>query len=403
MEISLGRSLFINANLSHDQQNQLVNLIKAQSRAFAWIYTDMKGIHPDTCIHHIYTQENIRPVRQPQRRMNPALKDIVKDELQKLLDVDFIYPISDSKWVSPLVIVPNKGGKWRICVDFRELNKATLRDYFPLPFIDQVLDTLLGKQHFSFLDGYSGYNQIRIAPEDQEKTTFTYPWGTYAYKVLPFGLCNAPATFQRAVLGILADLVHDCVEIYMDDFTVYGNDFKEALDNLEKVLIRCQETNLALSHEKCKMMLTEGIVLGHHISSEGIKVDPAKIEIITSLSPPTTQKEVRSFLGHAGYYHRFIANFTKIAAPLFKLLAKDIGFCWDQHCQVAFDTLKTELSSTPILRGPEWSLPFHIHTNASDTALGGVLGQKENQSYYAIYFISKNLTPAELNYTVTEK
>ena len=172
------------------------------------------------------------------------------------------------------------------------------------------------------------------------------------------------------MLGILADLVHDCVEIYMDDFTVYGNDFKEALDNLEKVLIRCQETNLALSHEKCKMMLTEGIVLGHHISSEGIKVDPAKIEIITGLSPPTTQKEVRSFLGHAGYYRRFIANFTKIAAPLFKLLAKDIGFCWDQHCQTAFDTLKSELSSTPVLRGPNWSLPFHIQTNASDTALG---------------------------------
>ena len=145
-------------------------------------------------------------------------------------------------------------------------------------------------------------------------------------------------------------------------------------------------------------MLTEGIVLGHHISSEGIKVDPTKIEIITSLSPPTTQKEVRSFLRHAGYYRRFIANFTKIAAPLFKLLAKASGFCWDQHCQTAFDTLKSELSSTPVLRGPNWSLPFHIQTDASDTALGGVLGQKENQSYYAIYFISKNLTPAELNY-----
>ena len=173
----------------------------------------MKGIHPDTCIHYINTQEKITLVRQPQRRMNPALKDIVKDELQKLLDADFIYPISDSKWVAPLVIVPKKGGKWRICVDFRELNKATLRDYFPLPFIDQVLDTLSGKQYFSFLNGYSGYNQIRIAPEDQEKTTFTCPWGTYAYKVLPFGLCNALATFQRAVLGILADLVHDCVWI----------------------------------------------------------------------------------------------------------------------------------------------------------------------------------------------
>jgi hypothetical protein len=141
-------------------------------------------------------------------------------------------------------------------VDFRELNRAILRDYFPLPFIDQALDTLSGKQYFSFLDEYSGYNKIQIALEDQEKTTFTCPWGTFAYRVLPFGLCNAPTTLQRAVLGIFSNLTHDCVEIYMDDFTVYGNTFQEALENLEKILIRCQEDNLALSHEKCKMMLT---------------------------------------------------------------------------------------------------------------------------------------------------
>jgi hypothetical protein len=136
--------------------------------------------------------------------MNPTLKYIVKEELQKLLNANFIYPISDSKWVSPLVIVPKKNGKWRICVDFRELNKETLRDYFPFPFIDQVLDTLSGKQYFSFLDGFSGYNQIQIALEDQEKTTFTCPWGTFSYRVFPFGLCNAPTTFQREVLGIFS-------------------------------------------------------------------------------------------------------------------------------------------------------------------------------------------------------
>ena len=146
-------------------------------------YIDMKGIHPDSYIHHIYMDPSMSLVRKPQRRMNHALKDIVKEELQKLLTAGFIYPISDSKWVSPLVVVPKKvTGKWRICVDFRELNKATLKDYFPLPFIDEVLDTLSGKQYFSFLDGYSGYNHILIALEDQDKTTFTCPWGTYAYR-----------------------------------------------------------------------------------------------------------------------------------------------------------------------------------------------------------------------------
>jgi hypothetical protein len=283
------------------------------------------------------------------------------------------------------------------------LNKATLRDHFPLPFIDQVLDSLAGKKYFSFLDGFSGYNQINIALEDQDKTTFTCPWGTYAYKVLPFGLCNAPATFQRAVLAIFVDLVHECVEVYMDDFSVHGDSFDKSLKNLEKVLIRCIETNLSLSNEKCFMMLTEGVVLGHHISSSGITVDPAKIQIIINLPEPINQKDVRSFLGYAGYYRRFIENFSKIALPLFKLLAKDIHFHWNTNCQNAFQKLKDKLSTTPILRGPNWALPFHISTDASDTAIGASLGQKENLMTYAIYFISKNLTPAELNYTVTEK
>jgi hypothetical protein len=262
---------------------------------------------------------------------------------------------------------------------------------------------LFGKKYFSFLDGYTRYNPILIAPEDQDKTNFTCPWGTYAYRVLPFGLCNALATFQRAVLGIFADLIHDCVEVYMDDFTVYGNTYQEALDNLEKVLIRCQEMNVSLSHEKCKILLTLGVVLGNHVSSEGIKVNPTKIEVIFRLPPPKIQKEVRIFLGHAKYYLWFIENFTKIAAPMFGLLIKDVDFVWTEHCQTAFETLKAKLSVAPVLRGPNWTLPFHISTDASDTTIGGVLGQKEDQQSYAIYFVSKNLSPTELNYTVTEK
>jgi hypothetical protein len=248
------------------------------------------------------------------------------------------------------------------------LNKATLRDYFPLPFIDQVLDSLAGKKYFSFLDGFSVYNQINIALEDQNKTTFTCHLGTYAYKVLPFGLCNALATFQKAVLAIFADLVHECVEVYMDDFSMHYDSFDKSLKNFEKILIRCIETNLPLSNEKYFMMLTEGVVLGHHISSSGITVDPANIQIIVNLLEPINQKDVRIFLGYAGYYRRFIENFSKIAFPLFKLLAKDIYFHWNTNCQNAFQKLKDKLSTTPILRGPNWAFPFHISTDASDTA-----------------------------------
>ena len=157
--------------------------------------------------------------------------------MQKFLDVGFIYPISDSRWVSPLVIVPKKGGKWWICVDYRELNKTTKKDHFPLSFINQVLDTLARKKYFSFLDRYSGYNQISIALEDQDKTTFTCPWGTFSYSIFPFGLYNAPATFQRALINIFADISHDCMEIDMNDLTTFGVTFKEAIMNLEKFLI----------------------------------------------------------------------------------------------------------------------------------------------------------------------
>jgi len=179
VEIFPGKTLNINKNLGRLQQEELTKLLQKHSTAFAWEYTDMKGIDPKTCIHRIYIEENNRPIRQPQRRMNPNLREIVKEELQKLLKVNFIYPISDSQWVSPLVIVPKKNGKWRVCIDYRELNKATLKDHFPLPFIDQVLDTLAGKKYFSFLDGFSGYNQIQVAPEDQDKNHLYLSLGNF--------------------------------------------------------------------------------------------------------------------------------------------------------------------------------------------------------------------------------
>eukprot|EP00253_Pinus_taeda_P022552 PITA_22552 len=372
VEFGPERTLKISSSLSPSQEKGLCSLLNRHLEAFAWSYKEMKGIHPSVYTHHIYITENCKPVRQPQRRMNPTLKDIVKEELQKLLDAGFIYPISDSEWVSPLVLVPKKNGKWRICVDYRELNKATKKDHFPLPFIDQVLDGLARKKFFSFLDGLSGYNQIQINPEDQDKATFTCPWGTFAYEVLPFGLCNAPATFQRAVLSIFAELVHDSVEIYMDDFNPYGSNFQEALSNLGKVLNKCMEMNLSLSLEKCEFLMTKGTVLGHTISRQRLQVDPNKIAIIKKVPPSQKVRDVQSFLGLAGYYRRFIKDFNKLV-------------------------------SAPILRGPNWALPFHIHTDASNKAIGAALEQVEEKLPYAIYFVSKNLSKAEMNYTVTEK
>ncbi|CAM8880314.1 unnamed protein product [Rhodiola kirilowii] len=260
--------------------------------------------------------------------------EVVQKEVQKLLDVDVIYPISDSQWVSPVHVVPKKTGitvelnaqgelvtkriqnGWRVCIDYRKLNAVTRKDHFPLPFIDQMLDRLAGKPYFCFLDGFSGYNQIPIAAEDQEKTTFTCPFGTFAFRRMSFGLCNAPGTFQRVVMSIFLELISECVEVFMDDFTVYGNTFDECLLNVDRVLARCEETNLVLNYEKCHFMVTHGIVLGHVVSREGFQVDKAKIDLIMSLPYPSDQRGVKSFLGHAGFYRRFLQDFSKRALPL---------------------------------------------------------------------------------------
>ena len=219
---------------------------------------------------------------------------------------------------------------WRVCIDYRKLNTATRKDHYLLPFINQNLDRLAGHSHYCFLDGYSGYNQIAIALEDQEKTTFTCPYGTFAFRRMPFGLCNAPATFQRCMMSMFSNLVEEAKEIFMDDFSVYGSCFENCLENLEAVLQRCQDKNLALNWEKFHFMVTKGIVLGHKISTDGLEVDQAKVAIIKTLLPPTTVKGIRSFLGHVGFYRRFIKDFSKIFRPLCRLLEKDAKFNFDE-------------------------------------------------------------------------
>jgi hypothetical protein len=197
---------------------------------------------------------------------------------------------------------------YRMCIDFRKVNKVTKKDHYPLPFIDQMLERLSKKTHFCFLDGYCGFSQIAVRKEDQEKTTFTYPYGNYAYRRMPFGLCNAPATFQRCMSAIFHGFYEEIVEVFMDNFSVYGTSFDNCLHNLDKVLQRCEETNLVLNWEKCHFMVNEGIVLGHNFFERGIEVDRTKVEAIEKMPCPRDVKGIRSIFGHAGFYRRFIKD-----------------------------------------------------------------------------------------------
>nr|GFA88334.1 reverse transcriptase domain-containing protein [Tanacetum cinerariifolium] len=325
-------------------------------------------------------------------------QSVPSKEVEKLLDAGLIYPISDSPWVSPVHCVPKKGGftivkneeneliptrlatSWRVCIDYRKLNEATRKDHFPLPFMDQMLERLAGNEYYCFLDGFSGYFQIPIDPRDQEKTTFTCPYGTFTYRRMPFGYGS-----------------------FMDDFSVFGNYFETCLSRLDKMLQRCEDTKLCLNWEKSHFMVKEGIVLGHKISRNGIKVDKAKDDVITKLPYPTTVKGVRSFLGHAGFYRRFIKDFSKISRPMTHLLEKDTPFIFSEDCIKAFQTLKKKLTKAPILIARNWDLPFELMCDASDFAIGAVLGKRYEKHFRPIHYASKTLTEAESNYTTTKK
>ncbi|XP_012854372.1 PREDICTED: uncharacterized protein LOC105973875 [Erythranthe guttata] len=413
--------VIISSSLTGLQEKRLLEVLREHKLALGWTIADIKGISPTFCMHKIILEESHKSSVEQQRRLNPIMKEVVKKEIIKWLDAGIIFPISDSAWVSPVQCVPKKGGMtvikneknelipsrtvtgWRICMDYRKLNKATRKDHFPLPFIDQMLDRLACQEFYCFLDGYSGYNQIAIAPEDQDKTTFTCPFGTFAFRRMPFGLCNAPATFQRCMMAIFTDMVECGLEIFMDDFSVFGDTYDTCLQILAKVLRRCEETNLVLNWEKCHFMVQEGIVLGHKVSKKGLEVDRAKIETIEKLPPPIFVKGIRSFLGHAGFYRRFIKDFSKVAKPLCNLLEKDIKFDFNDECLKAFDDLKTRLVTAPIIVVPDWNEPFELMCDASDFAVGAVLGQRKNKIFHSIYYASKTLNDAQLNYTTTEK
>ena len=292
---------------------------------------------------------------------------------------------------------------WKVCINYKKLNTTTKKDHYPLPFIDQTLDRLVRHPSFCFLDEYSEYNQIAIALKDQEKTTFTCPYGTFAFRRMPFGLSNAPTTFQRGMMSIFSDLVKEAMEIFMDDFTVYGFNFEHCLKNLETILQRCQDKNLALNWEKCHFMVTEGIVLGHKIYVTGLEVDQAKVSVIKTIFPPTIVKGIRSFLGHAGFYRRFIRDFLKISRPLCRLLEKYENFDFDESCLFAFEDIKSRLVITPILATPDWNKEIEIMCDANDYAMGVVLGQRTKKNFKAIYYASKTFNEAEENYFTTEK
>jgi hypothetical protein len=306
-------------------------------------------------------------------------------------------------WASPLVLVKKKNDTVWFCVDYRKLNVTTRKDVYPIPRVDETLDTLAGSHFFTTLDLLSGYWQVQVHPDDKEKTAVTTPEGLFEFNVMPFGLCNAPATFQRLMDCVLAGLHWETCLVYLDDVIIIGKSFEDHLHNLHHVFQRFREAGLKLKPTKCTFCQPEVSFLGHVVSRTGIATDPSKVESIRKWPAPTQRKEVQQFLGLCNYYRRFIQNFATIAKPLYRLTEKTCEFQWSVDCENAFATLKARLATAPVLAFPDTKAPFILDTDASDTGVGAVLAQQVNGVEKVIAYGSKVLTKSEHRYCVTRR
>ncbi|GJR55058.1 reverse transcriptase domain-containing protein [Tanacetum coccineum] len=338
-------------DLSVEEKVALIKVLKSHKRAIAWKLSDIKGINPEFCTHKILMEEDYKPAVQHQRRVNPKIHDVIKKKVEKVLNAGLIYQISDSPWVSPVHCVPKKGGFTVVENDENELIPTRLVTGWRVCIDYCNLNEATRKDHFPlpFMD-----QMLERLAENK--------------------LCNAPGTFQRCMMAIFHDMIEKTMEVFMDDFS-----------------------------EKSHFMVKEGIVLGHKISKNGIEVDKAKVDVIAKLPHPTTVKGVRSFLGHAGFYRRFIKDFSKISRPMTHLLEKNTPFIFSNECIEAFQTLKKKLTEAPILIAPDWDLPFELMCDASDFAIGAVLGQRHEKHFRPIHYASKTMNEAESHYTTTEK
>ena len=390
----------IGSGLTPEEFKAHSDLLKEFEDVFAWSHADMPGIDPEIVEHRIPLYPDAKPVKQKLRKMRPDWVLEIKKEVQRQIDAGFLMVTEYPQWVANIVPVPKKYGKIRVCVDFRDLNKASPKDDFPLPHIDVLVDNTAGHALLSFMDGFSGYNQILMAPEDREKTTFTTEWGTYCYRVMPFGLKNAGSTYQRAATTLLHDMIHKEVEVYVDDMIVKAKEREEHLPNLRKFFERIRKYRLRLNPEKCTFGVTAGKMLGFMITTRGIEVDPSKIEAILEMEPPRTEKEIRSFLGKIQFISRFIAKLTSTCEPMFRLLKKGVPFRWDDKCHKAFDAIKKYLQNPPVLMPPIPGQPLILYLSVTPSAMGCMLAQEgEGGSEKAVYYISKKMMGCEERYT----
>jgi hypothetical protein len=382
--------------LSHNQEEILLSIpipAKTTSRIYEAIIPEIKdipvvcefpdvfpedlpGLPPERDVEFVIElKPGTAPISRRSYRMPPNELAELKIQLQDLLEKGFIRP-SSSTWGCPAIFVKKKDQTLRMCVDYRPLNEVTIKNKYPLPWIDILFDQLTGARVFSKIDLRSGYHQIRIRPEDIPKTAFTTRYGLFEYLVMSFGLTNAPAHFTYLMNSVFMPELDKFVVVFIDDILIYSKNEEEHAQHLRIVLTRLREHQLYAKFSKCAFWLEEIQFLGHVLSVRGIAVDPSKVKDILKWKPPTTVHQVRSFLGLAGYYRRFIPDFSKLVKPITSLLKNETKFNWSSECNEAFEKLKILLTTAPVLAQPDINKPFDLYYDASGSGLGCVLMQE---------------------------
>ncbi|KAJ8375683.1 hypothetical protein SKAU_G00062630 [Synaphobranchus kaupii] len=387
------------SGLDHQQRQQLESLLDGNADLFA--------VRDEDCtqtelVQHTINTDTAQPIRLRPHRMSPAKRLVAEEKVKEMAAAGVIEP-SDSPWAAPAVLVQKKSGEWRFCVDYRRLNFVTTKDSYPLPRIDEALDHISGSSWFSSLDLRSGYWQVRLAPEAKPKTAFTIGHGLWQFRVMPFGLCNAPATFERLMERVLAAVPRSRCVVYLDDLLVHASDFQQALANLTDVLAAIRQAGLRLNPKKCQLLRRETAFLGHIVSERGVATDPSKVAAVRDWPVPGNVGELRSFLGLASYYRRFVRDSATLASLLHRLTDKCRPFVWQEEQSIAFDQLRAALTEAPVLAYPDAQRPFIVDTDASNTGVGAVLSQEDEDGERVVAYYSRALGKAERNYCVTRR
>lgn len=385
--------------LTNEQKHKVSDLIKEYSCIFSSSPSDMG--RTELAMHSIDTQGS-HPVKIPPRRLPLAKLEDARKLVKEMAEKDVVRP-SKSPWAAPVVLVKKKDGSQRFCVDYRRLNELTKKDSYPLPRMDTILSSLGESRWFSTLDLQSGYWQVAMSPADKEKTAFVVDRGLWEFQVMPFGLCNAPATFERLMDRVFEDVSWQTALVYLDDIIVHGITFEEHLSNLRIVFQKLKEAGLKLSPSKCHLFRQSVKYLGHIVSKEGLAADPDKCATIREWPTPMTKTQVRSFLGLCSYYRKFVCNFSTIAKPLCELTEKARPFVWTEACQISFEGLKSHLTGPPILSFPRPDGEFILDTDASHAGIGAVLSQLRDGHERVLEFYSSSFSVPERNYCVTRQ